>query len=125
MSAQPSGKRSNSSARGFWTLSTTPAPASAPSGDGSTRAPASRYSPSWKPEASPASDSRQTSIPALTIFSTVAGTAATLFSPSASSFKTASFIRRDPPCSAAGDVDVQLVDEKLLLVEHEDDHVAH
>ena len=33
-------------------------------------------------------------MPALTIFSTVAGTAATRLSPSASSFKTAAFIRR-------------------------------
>src|SRR6266581_5242644 len=117
--------RSSSSPRGFWTLSTTSAPSSAACGDGSTRAPASRYSPSWKPEASPASDSRQTSIPALTIFSTVAGTAATRLSPSASSFKMAAFISPQPPRSAAGDVDVQLVDEELLLVEHEDDHVAH
>src|SRR5213593_897831 len=117
--------RSSSSPPGFCTLSTTSAPSSAPPGDGATAAPASRYSPSWKPEASPASDSKETSIPALTIFSTVAGTAATLFSPSASSLTTAAFIRRAPCCSPAGDVDVQLIDEELLLVEHEDDHVPH
>src|SRR5438105_6212179 len=125
ISALPSGKRSSSSGRGFWTLSQRFACARAASAEGATCAPASRSSPSWKPEASPASDSKETSIPALTIFSTVAGTAATLFSPSASSLTTAAFIRRAPCCSPAGDVDVQLIDEELLLVEHEDDHVPH
>src|SRR5215470_11659789 len=123
--ALPSGKRSSSSGRGCWTLSQRSAPARAASAEGATCAPAPRYSPSWKPEASPASDSKETWIPALTIFSTVAGTAATRFSPSASSLRTAAFIRRARCRSPAGDVDVQLIDEELLLVEHEDDHVAH
>src|SRR5229473_2043019 len=125
INTQPTGMRSSWSGRGLWTPSTSSAPARAASADGATRAPASRYSASWKPEARPASDSTETSIPAFTIFSTVAGTAATLFSPSASSLTTAAFIRRAPCRSPAGDVDVQLIDEELLLVEHQDDHVAH
>src|SRR5216683_2209462 len=125
INTQPTGMRSSWSGRGLWTPSTSSAPARAASADGATRAPASRYSASWKPEARPASDSTETSIPAFTIFSTVAGTAATLFSPSASSLTTAAFIRRAPCRSPAGDVDVQLIDEELLLVEHQADQVAH
>src|SRR5258708_35301116 len=112
--------RSSSCPDGRCTLrNTSPLPSST-SGDGATFAPTPRYSASTKPEARPAPAWTKTSIPAATIFSTVAGTAATLLSPAAVSLRTATFM----PLPAA-DVDLQLVDQPLLLVQHEADHVAH
>src|SRR5215813_7936170 len=98
-------------------------PASSDSGRSAVLAPAESKSASANPEATPAPRSTSTVSPALTIFSTVAGTAATRRSPAALSFRTATFMA--PLLSAAADVDLQLVDQPLLLVEHELDQVAH
>src|SRR5882762_5405930 len=117
--------RSTSCADGRWTLSTTSPSESVDSGRASTFAPAPRYSASGKPEATPAPASTSTSIPAPTIFSTVAGTAATRFSPSTLSFRTATLIGPGARPLAAGNVDLQLVDQPLLFVQHQLNHVAH
>src|SRR6266850_2495305 len=117
--------RSTSCADGRWTLSTTSPSESVDPGRASTFAPAPRYSASGKPDATPAPASTSTSIPAPTIFSTVAGTAATRLSPSTLSFRTATLMRPGARPLAAGDVDLQLVDQPLLLVQHQLNHVAH
>src|SRR5258705_5791205 len=118
----PGGRRSSSFSDGRCTRTTRSPPASCSSGRSAVFAPAVSNSASANPEAIPAPRSTSTSRPAPASFPAVAGTAGPRLSPETLSFRTATFMALS---SAPADVDLQLVDQPLLLVEHQLDQVAH